>query len=120
MSTSVVLAAEDNPDDAFILQLMLSKAALPHSLHIVEDGQQIIDWLSGKGSYSDRAKFPLPDCVFLDIKMPVKTGFEALEWIRSQKAFRQLPAVILISSDDPKDKKRACELGATSFFVKSP
>jgi CheY-like chemotaxis protein len=120
MSASVILAAEDNPDDALILQMMFSKAGWQHSLHIVEDGQQMIDWLSGNAPYSDRTKYPLPDYILLDIKMPVKTGFEALEWIRSQKAFYELPVLMLSSSDDPKDKKRAEELGATTFFVKSP
>jgi CheY-like chemotaxis protein len=120
MTADVLLVAEDNPDDAFIFQMMFTKAALPQSLHIVEDGQQVIDWLSGNSPYSDRTKYPLPSYILLDIKMPVKTGFEALEWIRSQKVFHELPVIMLSSSDDPKDKKRAYELGVTNFFVKSP
>ena len=112
MSRKVVLVAEDNPDDALIFEMMFTKAALPQGLHIVEDGQQVIDWLSGAGSYSDRSKYPLPDEVVLDLKMPVKTGFDALEWIRSQSALQKLPVIILSSSDDEKDKKR--EIGRAS------
>lgn len=120
MSAKVILLAEDNPDDAFIFQMMFKRAALPQTLHMVDDGQQVIDWLSGEGAYSDRIKYPLPDCILLDLKMPVKNGFEALEWIRSQNAFRELPVVILSSSDEQKDMKRADELGATTYFIKSP
>ena len=115
-----ILVAEDSPDDALIFKTMFKRAALPYRLDMVEDGQQVIDWLSGKGDYADRTKFPLPDYVLLDLKMPVKTGFEALEWIRSQQAFRNLPVVILSSSDDDKDVRRAHQLGVTTYFVKSP
>lgn len=120
MPSKVILLAEDNPDDAVIFKIMFKRAHLPHTLYIVDDGQQVIDWLSGKHQYSDRAKYPLPYCVLLDLKMPIKTGFEALEWIRHQKAFQKLPAIVLTSSDDQKDLKRAYDLGATTYFVKSP
>jgi CheY-like chemotaxis protein len=116
----MILVAEDNPDDALIMEMMFKRAKLPHTLHIVGDGQQVIDWLSGKDNYADRTAHPLPERILLDLKMPVKTGFEALEWIRSQKPFEKVPVAILSSSDDPKDVKRAFELGATSYFVKSP
>ena len=120
MPSKVILVAEDNPDDALIFKMRFKRAGLPDAVHIVDDGQKVIDWLSGKDAYSDRTKHPQPDCVLLDLKMPVKTGFETLEWIRNQKAFVDLPVMILSSSDDPKDLKRASELKATQYFVKSP
>jgi len=115
-----ILVAEDNPDDASIFRLMYQRATLPHAVHFVEDGQQVIDWLSGAERFSDRTKYPIPDRVLLDLKMPGKDGFEALEWIRGQTAFKDLPVIILSSSDDQRDIKRAYELGATTYFVKSP
>jgi CheY-like chemotaxis protein len=120
MHSKIILVAEDNPDDALIFTMMFKRAMLPHRLYMVEDGQQVIDWLAGSNDYSDRTKHPLPDTVLLDIKMPVKSGFEALEWIREQGAYRDLPVVILSSSDDQKDITRAHQLGATTYFVKSP
>ena len=120
MPSKTILVAEDDPDDALIFKAMFKRATLPHNLHVVSNGQQVIDWLSGKDEYSDRSIHPLPDRVLLDLKMPVKTGFEALEWIRSQKEYQNLPVVILSSSDDERDVKRAYELGATTYFVKSP
>ncbi len=120
MPAKVILVAEDDTDDAFIFRMMFKRATLPHSLYMVRDGQQVIDWFSGNDGYSDRAKHPLPNCVLLDLKMPFKTGLETLEWIRTQNSFQDLPVIILSSSDDPKDVKRAYELGATTYFVKSP
>lgn len=120
MGTKTILLAEDNPDDALIFRMMFRKAALPHELHRVEDGQQAIDWLEGKGEYGDRAKFPIPDLLILDLKMPIKTGFEVLEWVRKDARYSAAPTVILSSSDDPKDLKRASELGVVQYFLKSP
>ena len=120
MQSKVVLLAEDDPDDALIFKMMFRRATLPHALHVVGDGEQVIQWLSGRGPYADRTKFPLPDIVVLDLKMPVRTGLEALEWIRGQKELQGLTKIILSSSDDQKDVARAYELGTTTYFVKSP
>ncbi|HUR44831.1 MAG TPA: response regulator [Candidatus Saccharimonadales bacterium] len=120
MSSKLILVAEDNPDDAFIFEMRFKRAALPYKLEIVADGQQVIDWLAGNERFGDRTQHPLPEQVVLDLKMPIVTGFEALKWIRSQESFQDLPVIILSSSDDPKDLRRALELGATKYFVKSP
>ena len=114
-----ILYAEDDPNDLMIFQMRFNRATLPHSLNVVEDGQAAIDWLSGKGKFSDREKFPLPNLLILDLKMPRKTGFDVLEWVRSNPEFQSMKCIVLSSSDDPGDVKRAYQLGATSYFVKS-
>jgi CheY-like chemotaxis protein len=116
----VILLAEDNSDDAYIFQRMFRRAKLPHLLHTVEDGQGVIDWLSGAGEYADRTRFPLPDILLLDLKMPIRTGFEVLEWLQRQKGLQELPVIILSSSDEKRDMERADKLGAKNYFVKSP
>ena len=119
MDPKLILVTEDNPDEAYILQIMCSRAKLPHKLRVVEDGEQAIAWLNGDGQYSDRQAFPLPDILLLDLKLPIKNGFEVLEWVRGQTKLSALPVVILTSSDMPTDVQRARELGATHYFVKS-
>lgn len=118
MRNKNILYAEDDPDDVVIFQMAFRRATLPHALRTVENGEAAIEWLSGAGEYADRKQFPMPDVVILDLKMPKKNGFDVLEWMR-RGAFPDLPALILSSSDDPKDVQRAYDLGATSYFVKS-
>ncbi len=120
MRSRIILLAEDNSDDALIFSMMFRRATLPHTLHRVEDGLQAINWLKGHGEYADRQKFPMPNMLVLDLKMPNKTGFEVLEWLRAQKTFEEMPVIILSSSDENIDVKHAYQLGVTTYFVKSP
>jgi CheY-like chemotaxis protein len=120
MNAKNILVAEDSPDDALIFKMMFQKSNLPHRLFMVEDGEQVISWLDGRNGFASREKFPFPDLLILDLKMPIKTGFEVLEWMRNDKRFKDVPTIILSSSDDPKDLKRANELSATRYFIKSP
>ena len=115
---AVVLAAEDEPTDAFILQLAFEKAGLANHLTIVGDGQAAVDYLSGVPPYGDRAVHPLPALLILDLKMPRMNGFDVLTWLRAHPGFTALPAVVLSSSSDDEDIKRARSLGVRDYFVK--
>src|ERR1043166_4481882 len=79
----VFLLVEDNPDDAFLVELEF-KRSQDCRLCIVRDGQQAIDYLTGKAPYNDRHEYPLPDVILLDLKLPRLDGFEVLKWLRSQ------------------------------------
>src|SRR5580658_1558262 len=79
-----VLLAEDSEDDIFVMKMACKRTGIPHLLQVVTDGDMAIDYLSGNGIYADRTAYPLPDVVFLDIKMPKRDGHEVLQWIRSQ------------------------------------
>lgn len=114
-----ILYAEDDPDDVVIFKMAFKRATLPHVLHCVDDGEAAIGWLNGEGDYADREKYPLPDVLILDLKMPKRTGFDVLEWARKSSQFATLQVIVRSSSDDPQDVKRAYELGASTYFVKS-
>ncbi len=116
----LILLVEDNEDDAFFMQRALRQAGIEHQLQIAGDGQQALDYLGATGKYSDRSAYPLPSIVFLDIKLPYKSGLEVLAWIRQQPDFEKLIVIILTSSSEPVDLKRAYQLGANSFVVKPP
>jgi CheY-like chemotaxis protein len=116
----VILLVEDCPDDVFFMRYALKKAAISHPVHVVTDGQQAVDYLSGAGKYSDRREFPLPTVIFLDLKLPFLSGFEVLAWIRSQPALAPLPVHILTGSSEDRDRARARELGVRSYLVKPP
>jgi CheY-like chemotaxis protein len=68
--------------------------------------------------YGDREKYPLPDLMLLDLKMPRKTGFDVLAWARSQVKFKSLPILVFTASNQEGDIRRAYELGANSYLVK--
>jgi DNA-binding response OmpR family regulator len=78
-----------------------------------------MEYLSGSGPYENRSEHPLPSLVLLDLKLPRKSGFEVLSWIRSQNNLRRLRVVMLTSSRQNDDINRAAELGANAFVVKS-
>ncbi len=115
-----ILLVEDNEDDAFLMQRALQDAAIVNPLLIVQDGQEAIDYLSGAGKFADRAQFPIPAVIFLDLKLPLKSGHEVLAWIRGRKEFDMVVIVVLTSSSEPSDIKKSYSLGANSFLVKPP
>ena len=115
-----ILLVDDNEDDVFLMERALQGAGISNPLFIVEDGQQAIDYLSGRGKFADRETFPLPAVVFLDLKLPFKSGHEVLHWIREQPQLETLIVVVLTSSNEPHDIKRCYALGANSYLVKPP
>lgn len=121
MSTSpIILLVEDNEDDVFLMQRALNKAGIVNPLLVTEDGQETVDYLSGKDKFSDRKKFPVPALIFLDLKLPFINGLDVLQWIRSQPEFEGVVIIVLTSSNEPADLKRSYALGANSYVVKPP
>ena len=112
-----ILLVEDNDDDRYFSQRALAKAGLKSVFH-VGDGQAAIDYLSGQKAYADRTKFPLPDIVFLDLKIPEINGHQVLEWIRTQPSLDRCLVYILSSSGEASDRARAAAANVTDYFVK--
>lgn len=100
------------------MQQACRKAEGSFHLHSVPDGETAIAYLNGTGSYSDRESHPLPSLVLLDLKMPRKSGFDVLAWIRSEPSLKHLPVIIFTASNQEEDIKRAYEMGANSYLVK--
>ena len=115
---SVVLLAEDREDDILILRKAFAETEFPGSLFVVRDGEEVIAYLEGRAHYGNRAEYPLPDLLLLDLKMPRKSGFEVLAWIRQQPSLIGLRVIVLTSSEVASDLNRAYELGASSFLAK--
>lgn len=117
-ATPTILYADDEESDRFFMRRAFNACGLQSSLQTVSDGQEAIDYLSGVGSYNQREKHPVPDVVLLDLKMPMLSGFEVLEWIRKQPAYVDLPVAIFSSSAHPGDRKLAESLGANEYWEK--
>ncbi|MFN8544911.1 MAG: response regulator [Candidatus Binatia bacterium] len=113
-----ILLAEDEPDDVFLIRRAFVKTRLAVPLYTVSDGEEAVRYLAGEGAYADRSRHPLPVLLLLDLKMPRRSGFEVLTWLRSQPGLRRLPVVVLTSSAQSKDIDRAYDLGANSYLTK--
>jgi CheY-like chemotaxis protein len=117
-SDRVILIVEDDANDLFFLKRAFGIAHVVNELRHVENGQQAIDYLQGVGPFFDRIAYPLPSLVLLDLKLPLKHGFEVLAWIRQQPLLRNIIVIILTSSSEEKDVSKAYDLGANAFLVK--
>ncbi|PWU17322.1 MAG: hypothetical protein C5B50_11575 [Verrucomicrobia bacterium] len=113
-----ILLVEDDDHEVVLIQRAVEKAGVGHFAHVVRDGQEAIHYLTGNGAFCDRARFPLPNLIITDLKMPRTDGFQFLRWLRSHSEYDSLPAVMLSNSYIPSDVQQAYRLGANSFFTK--
>ena len=112
-----VLIADDSADDRFLLKTAMRHTSRLQVIGEVADGEEVIAYLKGEGDFADRKRFPLPDLLLLDLKMPQTDGFEVLEWLGTQ-SFEGLSVVVLTDSVQTDHIKRALDLGADLFQVK--
>ena len=113
-----ILHAEDDENDILFLQRAFQKTQLENPLVAVHDGEEAIDYLNEALKSPDKKNPPLPCLILTDLKMPGMDGFELLHWLKSQPALQNIPAIVLSSSGEPEDRRRAAELGAADFWVK--
>lgn len=113
-----VLYVEDEENDIFFMKRSFRRLGLEQALKTVGDGQAAIDYLAGQGAFANRAEYPLPQVVLLDLNLPTVSGFQVLTWIRNQSPHPDLPVVVFSSSARAEDKLRAKELGATDYLEK--
>jgi DNA-binding response OmpR family regulator len=118
MTVPTILHVEDDENDRLLLAIAHQRANVPAHLIGVGDGEQAIAYLQGDGVYSDRNRAPLPNLVLLDLKLPLKSGFDVLAWIRGRDILKDLPVIILSSSPHEIDKERALGGGANFYIVK--
>lgn len=114
----LILYVEDEADDAFFMRNAFRKAGIPLSLRVVEDGEQAMAYLGRKPPFNDPLDNPVPVLVLLDLNLPLRSGFEVLEWIRTQPKLQEIPVVVYSSSGRPEDRARATTLGATDYLLK--
>lgn len=116
--SQTILWVEDDRDDAFLIGRAIRKAGLDQPM-LVTDGREAVEYLSGSGKYGDRGAHPLPSLILLDLKLPKMSGFEVLQWVRGNPAFRRIPVIMFTSSKEKVDVDRAYELGANAYLLKS-
>jgi two-component system response regulator len=112
-----VVLVEDNPNDAELILRALKKHKLANNIVCVEDGAEALEFLFHEGRYADR-RSNVPRVVLLDIKLPKIDGIEVLRQMKADPRTREIPVVVLTSSNQEQDIKAAYELGVNSFITK--
>jgi two-component system, chemotaxis family, response regulator Rcp1 len=112
-----ILLVEDNPADVGLVEEALKEAKILHELSVVEDGVQALEFLHQTGDFTDAS---LPDIIFLDLNLPRKNGREVLEEIKNDTELRQIPVLVLTSSEADEDIMKAYHSHANCFITKPP
>lgn len=110
-----VLLVEDNPGDIRLLQEAFKEGEVVSHLNITRDGEQAMAYLRQEGPY---ANSPRPAFILLDLNLPRKDGREVLAEIKRDETLRQIPVVILSTSTNVEDVRRAYDLHANCYVPK--
>lgn len=113
-----ILLVEDNPADAELTLDALKENNLANKVHLVEDGQQALDFIFANGSYQERTVTSKPKLILLDLKLPKVNGLEVLRKIKENPRTKTIPVVVLTSSKEEKDMIESYELGVNSYVTK--
>lgn len=113
-----ILLVEDNPHDVELTLRALKQRNLANHVYVVEDGAEALDFLFSAGQYEDRDVNGNPKVVFLDLKLPKVDGMEVLRRMRADDRTKNIPVVVVTSSNEERDLIQSYDLGANSYIVK--
>jgi CheY-like chemotaxis protein len=110
-----ILLAEDNPADVYLIREALRHHSVTCNLRVAADGKEVLAILSGEGPPAGAVA---PDLIILDLNLPRHDGIEILQTVRGTDRMAYIPIVVLTSSDSPRDRELATQLGATRYLRK--
>jgi CheY-like chemotaxis protein len=113
-----VLLAEDDPDDIYLITEAFDECNLGVQLCVVQDGEELLDYLHQRGKYAEGEPALHPDLILLDLNMPLLDGREALVAIKSDSTLCTIPVVILTTSAAEEDLNQAYKSGTSGFITK--
>ncbi len=113
-----ILMADDDADDCLLVRDALDEVSPGHDLRFVHDGEELFDYLHGRGRYAEDSKPPRPDLILLDLKMPKKDGREVLRQIKADPDLKNIPIVALTTSTAVDDVTFSYKMGVNSYVTK--
>jgi CheY-like chemotaxis protein len=114
-----VLVIENEADDIVLIKRAFAEAQVLQPVHVVTNYKDAVGFLSGDGTYANRAAFPFPFLILLNLKMPNEEGFAVLRWLYERPGLRKRFSVVVMNPGGPdQDVQLAYELGAQSYLLK--
>lgn len=110
-----ILIVDDNPGDVLLTKDALRDARILNEVHVASDGAEALAFLKHEGVYQDA---PIPDIVFLDLRMPKVDGFQVLAEMKADPELRRIPVIVMSSSDAESDLARAYDAQIAAYLVK--
>ena len=114
----IILIADDDPDDRLMIGDAFQEGNNPPELIFVEDGEELMLYLTRKGKYFENDLFPIPQLIILDLNMPRKDGREALKEIKASPGLKHIPVIVLSTSSLTEDIVKSYEDGTNCFLTK--
>jgi CheY-like chemotaxis protein len=113
-----ILLVEDEADHARLVKKSLTEhGRLLNEIYWVKNGIEAMEYITQSGSYNEK-NAPRPGLILLDLKMPLKDGFQVLAELKSDTRYKTIPVVVLTTSINSDDAQKALDLGANDYIVK--
>ncbi len=113
-----ILLVEDDPKDVRLTLHALKKENVKNRIEVVHDGEEALDFVFCRGTFSGRSPTHAPKLILLDLKLPKVDGLEVLRQIKSNANTQAIPVVILTSSREERDLVESYKLGVNSYIQK--
>lgn len=113
-----ILLVEDNSAHAELVMRNFEDHLVANKIMWVEDGAAALDYLFCRGEYADRDKYPMPQLILLDLRLPKIDGIEVLRQIKAEENLRTIPVVVLTTSEAELDIAKAYANHSNSYIVK--
>jgi len=114
-----ILVVEDNIEHLKLTQYILRTNNVPGVMYFVRDGEEAINYLLQRDRFSDAATSPRPNLILLDLNLPKVDGKEVLRIIKNDSRLKDIPVVVVSSSDREEDVEYASKMGAAKYISKS-
>ncbi len=112
-----ILIVEDDAGHARLVEKNLRRGKISNGITRVENGREALDFLFSEGGFAGKER-PSPLLVLLDLNMPVMDGYQVLERMKADPRTKQIPVVILTTTDDAREVSRCYELGCSVYITK--
>lgn len=110
-----ILLVEDSPGDVELTQEAFHEAKITNRLHVTRDGEEALEFLYQRGRHEHAVR---PDLVLLDLNMPGKNGKEVLAIIKEDENLKEIPVIVLTSSEAEMDIAKSYQLHANAYIIK--